>query len=60
MALSLAEADKRRDLMGDRRRVAGKVERYRRLSDEYRVMQAEAELELGAINTDLERLERMR
>jgi hypothetical protein len=60
MTLSIAQADKRRDLMNEKRRLLGKVERYRRLRDEYHVMWAEAELELGAVTTELATYERMR
>lgn len=60
MALSEAEADRRTDLRNDVRRLRGRAARYERLSNEYKVMQASAEMELAAVETELRRLDKMR
>lgn len=57
MALSIAERDRRRDLMNDRRRLQSRIATKRRLSDEYKLQQIAAEDELAAVETELRRLE---
>ena len=60
MALSIAQAVRRRDLINDRRRLQARVARNRRLSDEYKAMAAEDELALAAVEADFQAMERMR
>lgn len=60
MSLSAPQALRWKDLNNDKRRVWGRVERFRRLRDEYHVMWAETELELSAIEAEIRALDRMR
>lgn len=56
MALSKPEALRRTHLTADLRRLNGRIAQYQRLSNEYKVMQAGAEMEAAAIKVELMRL----
>jgi hypothetical protein len=56
VAFSEPEQLRHKHLTHDRARLRARVAQYQRLANEYRVMQADAELELGAIETELRRL----
>jgi len=57
-SLTIAEADRLAALRTDRRTLRGRKDRYERLANEYRAMQAEVELTLAALETEIRDLAR--
>ena len=59
MPLTEPERERVRVLRNDRRRLSAQASRYQRLADQYRAMQAETELALCAVITEIRALEWM-